>query len=254
MRQAPKEPWGEERTRRWGWGPHRHSDEAAPKEPCAEEQKVSRREWDSNPRNRLTRLNSFQDCRLRPLGHPSTVQIKTTSAKETPKTSAPWLEAPPPRLRFAQAVLPKEDIGSDIVRYADGVGPHRHSDEAGSEGAVCPENHDTFGCTTRGAAANVNRLRKRAEAPRSKSPNSDEPAAKPRGAKNERLAEGVGFEPTEPLTRFTAFRVLRTRPDYATPPCRHGNSLRFRRVLSGALGVPCTRNPLMRDRIPARGR
>ncbi len=36
--------------------------------------------------------------------------------------------------------------------------------------------------------------------------------------------------------------------------CRHGNSLRFRRVLSGALGVPCTRNPLMRDRIPARGR
>jgi len=25
-------------------------------------------------------------------------------------------------------------------------------------------------------------------------------------------------------------------------------------VLSGALGVPCTRNPLMRDRIPARGR
>ncbi len=135
-----------------------------------------------------------------------------------------------------------------------GWGPHRHSDEAGSEGAVCPENHDTFGCTTRGAAASVNRLRKRAKAPRSKSPNSDEPAAKPRVAKNEGLAEGVGFEPTEPLTRFTAFRVLRTRPDYATPPCRHGNSLRFRRVLSGALGVPCTRNPLMRDRIPARGR
>ncbi len=95
----------------------------APKEPCAEEQKVSRREWDSNPRNRLTRLNSFQDCRLRPLGHPSTVQIKTTSAKETPKTSAPWLEAPPPRLRFAQAVLPKEDIGSDIVRGRWGWGP-----------------------------------------------------------------------------------------------------------------------------------
>ena len=31
-------------------------------------------------------------------------------------------------------------------------------------------------------------------------------------------AEGVGFEPTEAVERLTAFRVPRTRPDYATPP------------------------------------
>ncbi len=32
------------------------------------------------------------------------------------------------------------------------------------------------------------------------------------------LAEGVGFEPTKRRQPLTAFRVPRTRPDYATPP------------------------------------
>ncbi len=40
----------------------------------------------------------------------------------------------------------------------------------------------------------------------------------PRAAKNERLAEGVGFEPTEELSPFTRFPSVRTRPDYAIPP------------------------------------
>ena len=32
------------------------------------------------------------------------------------------------------------------------------------------------------------------------------------------MAEGVGFEPTKRRQPLTAFRVPRTRPDYATPP------------------------------------
>ena len=38
-----------------------------------------------------------------------------------------------------------------------------------------------------------------------------------RGHSN-RWAEGVGFEPTKRRQPLTAFRVPRTRPDYATPP------------------------------------
>ncbi len=41
----------------------------------------------------------------------------------------------------------------------------------------------------------------------------------PRGVIGEiRGAEGVGFEPTKRRQPLTAFRVPRTRPDYATPP------------------------------------
>ena len=60
------------------------------------EAEFPRREWDSNPRNRLTRLNRFQDCRLRPLGHPSMCAPRPRTVN-TQSSSSPRLQTSDPR-------------------------------------------------------------------------------------------------------------------------------------------------------------
>ena len=92
---------------------------------------VRRRGWDSNPRNRLTRLSDFQDRRIRPLCHPSGERAEPSSPARPSPTGqeTPVPPMPAVAVRVLRQVLLVVRLG--VVERAGGGDLGRDLAEAG---------------------------------------------------------------------------------------------------------------------------